>query len=389
MFSLPALKMIFNFIPETPLARVEADEPGFPSFRYSQWASGNYQDQLEKWFKKRIGFRSFLIKLDNQINFSIFRECYSYNDSIVVGNNNWLLEKGYIKSLNNSSQANLSLLEPRIKVLKQLQDILSDRGIYFLYLISPSKTTIYGEYIPKKYLKKPLFRDTAVYLHTKRLLDRYRVNYLDGHEFFMQKKEIAPYDVFVRGGTHWSRYGAFLFSDNLVARIRQETGMTIGSISCDPLRIDYLPTGTDCDLASLMNVFDMKATFGKTAHPSVTPRFPHDHVQPDVLIVGSSFMHTINEFVFDKLFGERDFFYYYRRNIPKTFREDRQAIPKKEKLRETLLHKQIIIVENNEAQLGHANRVQICIGFNPGVAVTHRNYRGAWVARRERAAQSP
>ncbi len=354
MFFLPPLQMVFHFIPETPLAGVEADDPDFPLLSYSRWASGSYQDRLENWFKKRIGFRSFFIKLDNQINFSIFRECHSYNDGIVVGHDNWLFEKGYIKSLNNAARANPIKLEHRIQALRQLQDILRDRGIYFLYLVSPSKATIYGEYIPKKDLKKPLLRDTPVYLQTKRLLDQYQVNYLDGHEFFMQKKETAPYDVFVRGGTHWSHYGACLFSENLVARIRQDTGMPIGSISCDPLRIDSLPTGTDRDLASLMNVFDMTATFGKTAHPSAAPLYPHDRVQPHILIVGSSFMHTINEFVCDKLFGDRDFFYYYRRNIPNPFREERQAIPKNEQLRETLLRKKIVIVENNEANLGHA-----------------------------------
>ncbi len=347
----PIIQWKYKIAPEIRLAGVEATVAERPVFKYSDWLTGKYQKEVETAFSKLNGLRGFFVRLDNQINFSLFKECSSYGGGIAVGKDNWLFEKSYVNYMNNDNQADLSALEPRIIEMKQLQDLLTSRDIYFLFLITPSKATVYGEHLSEKYIKDSLVRETAKYTTAKRLLDSHGINYIDAHKFFMENKETAPYDLFVRGGTHWSYYGASLFSMELISRTRQDTGLPIGSISCESIQVGSLPWSTDADIASLMNVFDMTPACGDMPHPIMKTSFPKNAIRPDVLVVGGSFLHTINGFVCDELFGTRDYYYYYQRNIPRPFSKDRESIPKNEQLKDALLSKQIIIVESNETLL--------------------------------------
>jgi hypothetical protein len=347
----PIIQWKYKVVPNVALAGVEATRAERPVFKYSDWFTGKYQKKVETAFTKLNGLRGFLVRLDNQINFSIFGECKSYGGGIAVGKDNWLFEKSYVNHMNNNNQADLSVMEPRIMEMKKLQDLLASRDIYFLFLITPSKATVYGEHLTEKYLKNSLIRETAKYTTARRLLDTHGINYIDAHKFFMENKKTAPYDLFVRGGTHWSYYGASLFSMELISRIQQDTELPIGSISCESIQVSSLPWSTDADIASLMNVFDMTPACGKMAHPIMKTSFPHNAIRPDVLVVGGSFLHTINLFVCDKIFGTRDYYYYYKSNRPRPSSKDREIIPKNEQLKDAILSKKIIIVESNETLL--------------------------------------
>ncbi|MDY0223119.1 MAG: DUF4214 domain-containing protein [Desulfobacterium sp.] len=344
----PVIQWKFKVLPKGSLVGVETPMVDQLSFNYSDWFAGRYQKKIEGLFAKQNGFRSFFIRLDNQINLSLFGESKSYNNAIVVGRDNWLFERDYIKDMNNENQVDIGVIEPQISEMKKLQNLLGSRGIYFLFLISPSKATVYGEYVPKSYIRESLVQDTINYTNVKRLVTEYGINCLDAHEFFIREKQSAPHDLFVQSGTHWSYYGAAMFSTALVSKIQSASGIPIGSLTCESIRVDHLPLGTDRDLSSLMNVFSMKSLFGETAHPTVKAHFQGKTIRPDVLIVGGSFMHTINELVCDNLFGKRDFYFYYQRNIPDTPDRDGEKIPANRQLKDAILSKQIIIVETNE-----------------------------------------
>ncbi|CAK8721303.1 hypothetical protein KKHLCK_10550 [Candidatus Electrothrix laxa] len=319
-------------------------------FSSRDWLTGKYRRHFTQWFVKKNGFRNFFIRLDNQINFSFFRESKAYGDSIVVGKDNWLFEKSYIKEMNGEQPVNINRMESKISRLKQLQNILESRGIYFLLVIAPSKATIYNEFIAQRHIKMHPVRETGNYIKIKNLLDSNGINYLDGHSFFLQNKKDAPYDLFVKGGTHWSYYGASLFSKDLISKIQKDTNLPLGTLSYQDIKADYNPQGTDRDLAELLNVFNDKATRSLTGHPVMRVTFPEDSIRPNVLLVGDSFMHTVNKYT-DKIFGIRDFYYYFKQNIPEPWDNERRHIAQKERLKKLILSKEIIIIENNEANL--------------------------------------
>ncbi|MCI5146437.1 MAG: hypothetical protein D3923_13145 [Candidatus Electrothrix sp. AR3] len=290
----------------------------------------------------------FFFRLDNQINFSLFRESKSYGDSLVVGKDNWLFEKSYLKEINEERVFNTERMKSKISRLKQLQHILKAKKIYFLLLIAPSKATVYSEFIPQRYLKNGPRQETVNYTKTKQLLDKNEINYLDGHDFFLQHKKDAAYDLFVKGGTHWSYYGASLFSKEVIRKIQNDTKLPIGTLSYQSIQADYNPQDTDRDLADLLNVFNDNATKSLTAHPVMAVNFPEHSIRPEVLLIGDSFMHTINKYT-DQIFGNRDFYYYFKQNIPAPWNKERLHIPKKDQLKEIILGKDIVILESNEA----------------------------------------
>lgn len=199
LLSLPVIQMRYKVVPISSLAGVEEKMAEMIPFSSRDWLTGKYRRHFTQWFVKKNGFRNFFIRLDNQINFSFFRESKAYGDSIVVGKDNWLFEKSYIKEMNGEQPVNINRMESKISRLKQLQNILESRGIYFLLVIAPSKATIYNEFIAQRHIKMHPVRETGNYIKIKNLLDSNGINYLDGHSFFLQNKKDAPYDLFVKG----------------------------------------------------------------------------------------------------------------------------------------------------------------------------------------------
>src|SRR3990172_236261 len=114
---------------------------------------GKFQNSVEQWLKQNIGFRGFFVKFDNQINYSLFDE-FSRNHprKIILGKNKYLYEESYIDSYNRISPMPPGELEDKTASLKKLQDQLLKRNVRLLLMITPSKATVYPEYIPERYI---------------------------------------------------------------------------------------------------------------------------------------------------------------------------------------------------------------------------------------------
>jgi hypothetical protein len=349
---LPLSQSVFGFAPVQKLNGI-TDSSVAPKFYFKNFILGVFQEEFESWFNSRIGFKGYLVKTDNQINFSIFKEITgSSNVHIILGEDNFLFEKGYVDSLNKRDALEKYELENEVIKIKKAQDILKERGITFLFVIAPSKASVLSEYIPKKYLDENKLLQNTNYDNIVPILDKYNINYVDAHKYSIQHKDRMLNLFFVRGGTHWSYYGACLFSIEILKKLEDLTKRNFVDISCDPPEIDNEPTGTDKDLSELLNIWDNDVISGETAHPYYQSNVLGNEYKPNIIAVGDSFSWTLlNIMEAMKVYKSRDFFYYYNTNYEYPENTKVQIEQDKINWEEDIFKNDIVILEANEIGL--------------------------------------
>jgi hypothetical protein len=91
----PALQARFHFAEEKPLNGAFTVAP-HPALTWAGLRANTFQPALEHYLEDRIGFRAGLIRLRNQLTFSLFRT--SRADGIVVGKHDVLFQRTYIEA---------------------------------------------------------------------------------------------------------------------------------------------------------------------------------------------------------------------------------------------------------------------------------------------------
>ncbi len=73
---LPLLQHSFSIIVSGPLNGLYAEVPD-TAFSLKKWLNGSYQHQKELYLNEKTGFRPDMVRLNNQIDFSLFDKCHS------------------------------------------------------------------------------------------------------------------------------------------------------------------------------------------------------------------------------------------------------------------------------------------------------------------------
>lgn len=356
ILSLPVLQMRFHFLGDGVLGGVE-EEAERPTASLVSVFDGVFQREMDEYFSKELGFREELVKADNEISFKLFRQVQrprvieaSGGTMIVLGKDNWLYEKGYVDENINPRHTPDERLRQIVSQLKRLQDALDARGVPMLLVISPSKATIYPEFIPDGYSAHRIDRPTN-YERFIPLLEASKINFLDGRAQFLEWKDTLNWPVFTKGGTHWNYAGACLFVAEMTKKLEELWQRPMIHVTCHPIRMDTTPYGTDSDLANLLNLPSVEEiTSIPTPHPTYGRHAAPDAQQPRMLFVGDSFLWTITAIMDrQRMYRDRDFFYYFSSNSewPEgTFKSINKAHLDWE---EDVFSHDMIIIEVNEA----------------------------------------
>lgn len=316
---LPGVQMVLRIVPEVELQGVVVESTR-PRLTPQAWLSGAFQDQLSQWFEDRLGFRGHLIKTENQLNFSLFHDISAQTKTkIILGKDRYLYEYAYVHNWNGQDilpgAVYVKALEERVRNFKELQEALRKRGITLVLLLSPSKASVYPEFIPTAYHSPLRTQRNTYYARLRPLLDAAGVEYLDAREYFLTHKATSSYPFFTRGGTHWNYYGACLIARELILRLETLQQKDMANLHCEPVIVDNTTYGTDRDLAHLVNIWDDAAFDGPTPHPTITTSGGEKVFKPKILWVGDSFTWTLLSIMDSRgIYQSRNFFYYYNRN---------------------------------------------------------------------------
>ncbi len=321
-----------------------------PTFSIEGWLTHSFQNRLDRWFNKSFGARALFVKLGNQIYYDLFNKSYMHDQSIIIGKNETLYEVGYIEDYCKLRPLMpVTHIETRVMELEELQEELHKRGIEFILLITPHKAAIYPEYIPDVFCDSPKApnRNYEIFIP---LLEKHQINYVDGHLITLEAKNRESAPLFCQGGTHWNHLGAYHTAQRLTEKLRTLTQKPIGALQIETLNIDHKPTGSDKDLASLLNLAIPPYDY-PVPHPVIITK-QASHQLGKAVFVGGSFNWILLDILNKvRIFEGIDYYYYYKLTL-ETFpiRTSHPVESSKINWESDVFNTQILVLEINEAE---------------------------------------
>jgi alginate O-acetyltransferase complex protein AlgJ len=215
-----------------------------PSVSLAGWLSGDLQKGLNTLVSENVAGRELLIRIFNQTLYSAFHKSYMMLELIIPGKHGDLFERNYLEVYGRRDEPlPNSEAEALVVMMKYLSERLRELGSCFVFVITPSKATIYPEDIPDRYLPKSESRERRLtnYEVLVPLLQKYRVPYVDGRQITLEHKGVFPVRAYPKTGTHWTRAVAFFTAAALLRTIERESGRKMPQLSESVESIDHRP----------------------------------------------------------------------------------------------------------------------------------------------------
>jgi alginate O-acetyltransferase complex protein AlgJ len=167
-----------------------------PSLSLNRQSLSEFPAKFEAYFNDQFGFRRRLIHWQNLTKVAALGVAPS--PKVVLGRNDWLfygdIELDYYRALRPFTPKQL---EKWRHLLESRRDWLTARGIRYLVVIPPNKSTIYPEHMPSVYNK----------VEPRHLKANSQLSVVDLRDPLVRAKEQGR--VYYRTDTHWNNRGAY------------------------------------------------------------------------------------------------------------------------------------------------------------------------------------
>jgi hypothetical protein len=286
------LQTYWPFLPPGPALRGVTNPPATPEWDWDSIKRGASFRVLEDNLSARIGFYNLWVRLDNQVNYSLFGETQRRPEGthVVSGPDDWLYEHHYITYAVTPGTTKEAEMRRSLELMRRVQDKLAARGVPFLLVVAPSKVEVYPEKVPAVYWggRHPAYVTTN-FERARPLFAEYGINLYDGPTRFAAWKRSMPDHLFTRSGTHWSYYSAYHVLDDLRERLNPTMRHPMPEFRLRSLR-SRNPLGTDEDLLALMNLLVDEPYSHPSPYPMLVPQtaVPTEKL-PRILWVHDSF----------------------------------------------------------------------------------------------------
>ena len=285
---------------------------GQPNWTADSWMKGQFQQQYATWFGNNFGLRTWLIRMNNQLYYSVFSKSYMYDQMLVIGKERTLYTKDYIQEYCGLLPAATDeALQRSIAKMDLLNRKLAARGVVLVVMVTPSKASIYPEFIPEVFMSQ---KKTALRTYDKMipLLKQAGIRYVDGHAVTLAEKAKAPAPVFGQGSAHWNTYTASFTVDRLIEVLEDASRQHLPHLVRSNEKVEQKAKGSDLDLANLLNLWVTPDVF-----PVPVAKISRENnfaAQKTALFMGDSFTWIPLEILHaGEVFRQIDFYYYYRR----------------------------------------------------------------------------
>ena len=312
LLTIPGLQGRYKFINETRLngAYKQEEKPSFKSFSHESWLNGSFQEQYNTRLEQNIGFRSALIRVYNQLTFSLFGKGNA--EGVVVGKGNILYEDDYIKEYLGLYYVGDSIWTKKAIKLKAVQDTLDRLGKKLIVVFEPDKASLYPELFPQNY--QLVEKKLSNYDKLLQEVTASGVNVLNLNQYFIDIKDETEYPIFAQCGTHWSYYGATLAADTTLRYLESLLNTDLTDMKIVQNKVPDIPRHPDYDIGLAMNLLFM-ISHPKTADP-ILEFIDKGNNKPSALVVGDSyFFNWLNNRIPERTFKDCDFWYYNKKIV--------------------------------------------------------------------------
>ena len=288
-------------------------ENKMPRFTWQSFYDGSFQSAFEPYLEQHIGFHNTLVRLKNQLDYSLFKKPNA--EGIVIGKNSFIFEYDYIREITGCAYVGYDFIDEKLRRLQYVQHYLkSSFNTDFVIVFIPGKASFYYEYISDKYLRN--VQDSTNYKVYLYEIKRRGIQYINLNEYFLQIKESAEYPIFPKYGTHWSIYGMSRASHVLIDSMEQMKNKKLNEYNTDSLYFSSTPLRTDYDGGKALNLL-LNLSDELYAYPDYYFGQDSSRYKPKVLTIGDSFYWNIfNAGIPKNLFANEAFWYYNNKVYP-------------------------------------------------------------------------
>ena len=313
---IPAIQGYFTFVGEQPLhGDFQAVEP--LKLNQENWMNGSYQDKEVLRIEQELGFHNTLVRLNNQLNFSIFGKPGA--EGIIKGKNGQYYEADYIRAWTGDDYIGELLLDKKLRQLRYLQRHLKDSlNIDLVLVLEPGKASVYPEDIPDRFTKAEPGASNYDYICKR--AEELDIELINFNEYFIEIKDTARYPVYPKMGTHWSEFAMWYAADSLIKYIEYVRGIDMPEVIKDGIVISDSLRTSDNDIGVTLNLL-FEPDYDPMPYPEYHFSIDYEtHTQPCVLAIADSYYWNIyNTKIPEKLFSNLDFWYFYRTIYPDTW----------------------------------------------------------------------
>lgn len=309
---IPVLQNVLHFKWIKPLkgAYVEVQDT---EFSIANWFDANYQNKKEEYVNQNFGLRNYYVRFNNQIDYSLFNKANVAK--LVVGKGGFLYEDDYINAYYGKNFIGEEKLEERFKKLKTVQDLLASQGTVLEVVFAPGKASFYPEFIPDNWRSEKKLNN---YEYARDLCKKLGVTYIDFNAWFIQQKDLSPYDLYPKTGIHWSNYGSLLAIDSLKNHIQAMSGLKLRNFIIDNVGFSDSLQSPDNDIGEAMNLLSDVQVLPM---PYANYHWQDDNgaVKPKALFIGDSYFWNIYyQGLTNNFFTDCKFWYYNETVYPES-----------------------------------------------------------------------
>lgn len=333
---LPLLQSETGFFKFQPLKNDLLDAP-YPKLTLTDYKSGTFQTQSEKYLSEHYGFREFTIRLYNQYLYTFFKK--TCNDFFMPGKHGWMYYRPGVldyygkeatKHISSNDEA-IEKFEAEIARMHELRSLLKNGyGIEFLTFMAPDKAFIYPEHLPY------MDRDTSIVIPSEYYSRRFKETgfpNVDMTAWFKKIKDTTSMELFKPMDSHWEYMGAigydslFRFMDSL-----NDFGMPKTKIE----RITKTVTTERQDDEQTLNLLFRTWRYTNNYKADVSVTCDSTTRKPKVLFVGDSFIFALeSQFPFKEFLADKEIWFNYD-EVWKGFEKEKCKIQDINKLKSVL-----------------------------------------------------
>jgi len=312
--AIPLLQQWTELLPVTPLGGA-ITLSSKPDWEASDWLDGSFQNNFEKYSKDNFGLRASAIRLNNQLDYSLFDELNA--KSVVIGKENYLYEENYIRCYLGMDFLGEEVIKERLFKLKKVADHLKTMGKDLIVVYAAGKGTYFPEYFPSSYDSiVPGKTNFDSYVRNTRELG---IPFIDFNSLFVKMKDTTRYPLFPKCGIHWSKYAELLVADSIVSYIEDLRSIDMNHIIIDEVKWRSTNRDTDYDLGRGLNLVLELDTY-PMAYPEFHIENKPEAKKPKMLFVADSYFWGIfNRGFSSSLFGGGQFWYYNQGIYPDSY----------------------------------------------------------------------
>jgi alginate O-acetyltransferase complex protein AlgJ len=205
-------------IPDGTVAALENRTiASFPQLRCSERCLKDFPPGFNAFYNDRLAYRTDLIRALSLLRYRCFDVSASPN--VLAGKDGWLyfIDGGDEETLRRVPLFSDQDLTQWKRMLEERRSWCEARHIRFLFVIAPTKSTIYREFVPPQYtaLSAETRADQLLYY----LKAHSKVETLDLRKPVFAAKRLGQ--VFFKTDTHWNRVGGFIGYEAVMNRLKQ------------------------------------------------------------------------------------------------------------------------------------------------------------------------